>query len=140
LTAAWILDGKFLQQQWASARLAVPGVLMMVGLALERAYAKPGSKSAPGQTTAIVVSFTAQLLLQVTNPGFAVPVRIFLMGFGLGAVPTQILVRYLPPLPTQMRGVNAPAAWLETDLDVRVLLGLLVLMFYLLAVAVLGRL
>lgn len=117
LLAAWLVDRPFLWEEWSPVRLCIPVGAILLGLILEDAYADPTSDrrwtAVRGPMLGLTLAWLLEALWQFGGSNLAIPVLILLWG-SAAALPLSSTVRVLfPPLPGQLKGVNAPADWLK---------------------------
>jgi hypothetical protein len=117
LLATWLVDRPFLREEWGPVRLCVPLGAVLLGLILEDAYADPAvdrrRAAVRGPILGLTLAWFLETIWQFGKSNLAIPVLILLWG-SAAALPLSWTVRVLfPPLPGQLKGVNAPADWLK---------------------------
>ncbi|HWC00724.1 MAG TPA: hypothetical protein VG672_28655, partial [Bryobacteraceae bacterium] len=80
LAAAWLADRTLLYEQRGFLRLAIPAILILLGLILDDTYAKPGQRSAAnltrGPLLGVMTALASQGMLWAGNTGLALPAWI----------------------------------------------------------------
>lgn len=115
LSAAWYFDWRFLKNEWALFRLAIPVAVALVAVTLVDAYANPEKRSPlkaiDAVANAIVVAWVSQLVLGAGNPDWALP-RWTRMGGGcMGLLLISSLRMLFPPLADRPQSANGLAYW-----------------------------
>jgi hypothetical protein len=115
--AAWFADRSVLDSERGLLCLAIPVVMVMFGILLEDAYAKPGPRLAlalaRGPAAGIGLAVFAQVLLRIDHSPFAIPSRIVLDACGMGLLLCSAIRLLFPPLTNQLHGAKVPADWLK---------------------------
>jgi hypothetical protein len=115
--AAWFQDQPFMRSQWGLLRLAVPVGVVLLGIILDDAYARPGRRAAMGLVRGPVLGLALALLSQsvfwAANAPVGVPRQILFYGCGMGLLLSSAIRQLFPPVADQLLAVNAPALWLK---------------------------
>lgn len=117
LGAAWFNDIAVLRQRWTLFRLAVPVMMIVIGLILDDTYANPGRRSALNLVRApllgIILALASEQVLVICDPDLAVPRLVFFYGCAASLLLSSALRMLFPPVTGQLLGANAPAFWLK---------------------------
>jgi len=117
LCAARIASPKLLVEPWGLLRLAAPVFVTLAGIALDDAYAHPSRPSALGPIraalTGIGLALWSQVLLWAGASEFSIPYATMAYGCALSLLLATGVRILFPPAGNQLRGVTAPAAWLQ---------------------------
>ncbi len=117
LAVAWFGNADLLRQQWELLRLAIPAVMVIIGLLLNDTYATPGRQSAlrlaHGPMLGVIMALTSQGVLQVISPAIAIPAWNTLYGCGLSLLLSSAVRAVFPPGSAHPLSANAGAFWLK---------------------------
>ena len=117
LCFAWFHGGALLRDRWGLLRLAIPGAMMLLGLVLEDAYARPGPRPPlglmRGPVLGLGLSILSQELLRAGNPDLALPGWIMVYGCAASLLLSSTIRLSFPPPANQLQGAHAPAEWLK---------------------------
>lgn len=117
LGATFLQDRTFLLEQNALLRLALPCVAALVGLLLEAAYTRPGTRpalqSVRGPVCGIFSAFLFDAWLRYDFASLAVPRWIILNGGAMSLLLLSAIHSLFPPLSTHPKPAAAPAFWLK---------------------------
>jgi hypothetical protein len=106
--AAWFKAPELLYEPWALARLAIPGAVTLLGLLLEDAYAKPGSRSAlrlvRGPLLGVAWTLLSQAALSASHSSLTLPLWIVLYGSVMGLLLTSALRMLFSPRSSSPQG------------------------------------
>lgn len=99
---AWVKFHDFLYEPWALARLAIPGLVALLALVLEDAYAKPGHRSplrmVRGALLGTVWALLVEAALVSAGSALRLPLWLVFYGAGLGLLLTSALrLLFSPP-------------------------------------------
>jgi hypothetical protein len=115
--AAWFADRAFLDSERGLLCLAIPVVMVMFGILLEDAYAKPGPRAAlglaRGPAAGIGLALFVEILFRIDQSPFAIPFRIVLDACGMGLLLCSTIRLLFPPLANQLQGARVPADLLK---------------------------
>jgi len=107
-TVAWLIDRAALYDQWGLLRLALPGLVTLLGLILEDAYAKPGHRSPLRMTRGPLLGLAWAFLLEAAlgsgHSGLTLPFWIALCGGSLGLLLTSAIRLLFSPPSTSPQG------------------------------------
>ncbi len=107
-TVAWLVDRAALYDQWGLLRLALPGLVTLLGLVLGDAYAKPGRRSPLRMTRGPLLGLAWALLLEAalgtSRSGLTLPFWIALCGGALGLLLTSAIRLLFSPPSTSPQG------------------------------------
>ena len=117
LIAAWLQDGAFLHGQAGLMRLAIPAAIVMLGLILDDAYAKPGQRSPlkliRGPVLGFALALAAQGVFRIADPNLAIPAWIAFYGCAISLPLSSALRILFPPVTSQLQSAKVPADWLK---------------------------
>jgi hypothetical protein len=106
--AAWFMDRALLQEPWGLLRLAVPPMMMLLGMLLEDAYAKSGRRSplqlVRGPLLGLAWAFLSEAALWASRSAFTLPLWIVLYGGALSLLLTSALRMLFSPQSTSPQG------------------------------------
>jgi hypothetical protein len=123
LGSAWFKDSALLREPWGLLRTAIPAAMSLLGLLLEDAWADPRRSTARsparGPLVAACFAILSEGVLAVTNPRLTVSLWVLINGCAMGLLLMTSIRLLFPPPEGQLRGVNAPAAWLKRSGDGR---------------------
>ncbi len=119
LGAAELRDRALLIDQWGLLRLAVPAVLIVLGMVLEDAYAKPVKRSplqlTRGPVVGLALALASQAIFRNGNRDVALPPLLTVYGCAMSVLLTSAIRFLFPPTADQLQGVNVPAVWLKRE-------------------------
>jgi hypothetical protein len=117
LGAAKFGDNTLLESQWGLLRLAVPALMILLGLILEDAYRCRGNpaplKLVRGPVSGIGLALLSQALLRTAHAGLELPFRTALYGYAMSLLLTSAVRMLFPPVTAQVQGALVPADWLK---------------------------
>jgi hypothetical protein len=112
LCAAWLTDRALLRDQLGHLRLAIPAVMVMLGLILDDVYANSGRRPAVslarGPLLGVVLALASQAM---SGRNIALPRWTTLYGCAMGLLLSSAVRMFFTPVAGQLQGVNAPAHW-----------------------------
>ncbi len=115
--AAWLRDRAFLYGDLGYLRLAIPAAIVLLGVILDDAYAKPGRrsvlKSMRGLAVGIGVASLSQIVLYTGNRALALPPWIMLYGSAICLLLASCVRVLFPPVTDRPVGASGPAFWLK---------------------------
>lgn len=115
--AAWFQDRAFLDSERGLLCLAIPVVVVMFGIILEDAYAKPSPRAAlelaRGPAAGIGLAVFVEILFRTNRSPFAIPFRIVLDACAMSLLLCSTIRLLFPPLTNQLQGAKVPADWLK---------------------------
>jgi hypothetical protein len=115
--AAWLMDRALLGSERGLLCLAMPAAMVILGITLEDAYAKPVPRAALGLTrgpaAGIALAVFVQSLFRINQSPFAIPTWIVLDACGMGLLLCSAIRLLFPPLTNQLQGAKVPADWLK---------------------------
>jgi hypothetical protein len=119
LSAARLIDSAVLSEPWGLLRLAIPAAMILLGLILEDAYARPGKRSplglARGPVLGIGLAVGSQAMLGLGGGDLAVAQRILVYGCAMSLLLGSAVRMLFPPVTDQLQGVHVPALWLKRE-------------------------
>jgi hypothetical protein len=105
-----------LRDQLGHLRLAIPAVMVMLGLILDDVYANSGRRPAVslarGPVLGVVLAWASQEILATGGTNVALPRWTMIYGCGMGLLLSSAVRMLFPPAAGQLQGVSAPAHWL----------------------------
>ena len=116
---AWYQDRAFFYEDHGFLRLAIPSLMVLLGLILEDAYAVPGRRvplrAVRGLVLGLGVAFLGQIVLSRLYPALALPLWILFYGSTI-CLPLTSAIRILfPPVTDRPVGASGPADWLKHE-------------------------
>jgi hypothetical protein len=115
--AAWFADRAVLASDRGLLCLAIPIVVVMLGIMLEDAYAKPGPRTvlgrARGPAVGVSLALFMQILFRINGSQFAIPFRIVLDGCGMTLLLCSAIRLLFPPAANYPQAAKAPADLLK---------------------------
>jgi hypothetical protein len=119
LGAAELRDRALLIDQWGLLRLAIPAIMIVLGLVLEDAYAKPGKRSplqlTRGPIVGLAFALASQAIFWNGNRDVALPPLITVYGCAMSLLLTSVVRLSFPPVTDQLQNVNVPTLWLKRE-------------------------
>ena len=106
--AAWFLDRASFGGNLEPLRLAVPPLMVLVGAALEDAYAKPGARSPLRPLRGPVLGLAIAYLSQIALGTMSLPRWTWLYGSALALPLTSALRVLFPPVADRAAGASGP--------------------------------
>jgi hypothetical protein len=119
--AAWFQDRAFLYEDLGYLRLAIPAVMILLGVMLEDAYANPGRRSLLKSMRGLVLGLGVASLSQIVllawggqeDRALALPPWIMLYGSAICLLLASAVRVLFPPLTDRPVGAGGPAFWLK---------------------------
>ncbi|HEX3745665.1 MAG TPA: hypothetical protein VHW09_17105 [Bryobacteraceae bacterium] len=117
LGAAWLGGGAVFREPWSILRLALPGAMVLAGVILDDAYARPGVRLAlqlaRGPFIGNAIALACQAMLWGGHSAVAIPPPIAFSGCAMSLLFSSGIRLLFPPLREQPLGATAPAFWLK---------------------------
>jgi hypothetical protein len=111
--AAWLADRALLDSERGLLCLAMPAAMVMLGITLEDAYAKPGPRAAlglaRGPALGVGLAVFVESLFRINHSPFAIATWIVLDACGMGLLLCSAIRLLFPPAANQLQGARAPA-------------------------------
>lgn len=107
LIPAWLNSEPSLSEKWALARLAIPPAVIILGLILDDAYARPERQSpmsfARGPLLGLALAFAFQEVLRIATRNLALPRSTMFYGAAASLLLSSAIRMLFPPIQMSKR-------------------------------------